>query len=159
MNTVSDELINEPQPSPEEEDVNTTPPNPAQSSGEAGWTMPDPVFRKTSGYLPQGYEKKFSQEEIKSEVDDDSSTASMPRPVGLTDVDVEPQPEIADHHEEPVATATPPTAKKGGAMKVVFSLFGILVALGLLLVFIALIYYLFFMPSAANGTFGMQITR
>jgi len=144
---VSDELLNPPEADPVDE-MNTTPPNPQQSGG-GGWSMPEPIFKKTSGYLPQGYEKKFSQDEIKTEVDDDTSTASMERPVGLTDV--EPQPEIAEIvAETPVAT-TDPQPKKSGAAKVIFSLFGILVAIGLVLIFIAVVYYLFMMPSQNAG--------
>ena len=111
--------------------------------------MPEPVFRKTSGYLPQGFEKKFSQDEVKSDVDDDTSTASMSRPNELSDV--EPQPEISEVIEEaPVLAAPKPEPKKGGAMKVIFSVFGILIALGLVLVFIAVVYYLFLMPSSSS---------
>ena len=90
---MSDELLNQPNQIPED-DVNTTPPNPGQNSAKSGWSMPEPVFRKTSGYLPQGFEKKFSQDEVKSDVDDDTSTASMSRPNELSDV--EPQPEISE---------------------------------------------------------------
>jgi hypothetical protein len=145
---VSDELLNQPNQIPED-DVNTTPPNPGQNSAKSGWSMPEPVFRKTSGYLPQGFEKKFSQDEVKSDVDDDTSTASMSRPNELSDV--EPQPEISEVIEEaPVLAAPKPEPKKGGAMKVIFSVFGILIALGLVLVFIAVVYYLFLMPSSSS---------
>jgi hypothetical protein len=138
--------LNTPESDPVDE-MNTTPPNPPQSSG-GGWSMPDPIFKKTSGYLPQGYEKKFSQEEIKTEVDDDTSTASMPRPVGLTDV--EPQPEIAEIVADTPVVAAEPQPKKSGAAKVVFSLFGILVAIALVLIFIAVVYYLFMMPQPSS---------
>ena len=142
---MSDELLNQAEQAPQE-DVNTTPPNPAQTDGKGSWSMPEPVFRKTSGYLPQGFEKKFSQDEIKAEVDDDAPTAP---PVEMTDV--EPQPEISEMIEETPASAAPqPPAKKGGAMKLVFTVLGILIALGLVLVFIAVVYFLFLMPSSSS---------
>lgn len=145
---MSEELLNPPEPVPDE-DVNTTPPNPPQSGGKGSWSMPEPVFRKTSGYLPQGFEKRFSQDEIKSEVDDDTSTASMPRPQGLAEV--EPQPEITEMIEEVPPSATEvPEPKKGGVLKVIFSLFGLLIAFALVLIFIAVVYYLFLMPSSSD---------
>lgn len=139
--------MNQTEPVPEE-DMNTTPPNPPQAGGKAGWSMPEPIFKKTSGYLPQGFEKKFSQDDIKQDVDDDTSTASMPRPVGLTDV--EPQPEIAEIVPDTPEVAVQPKPQRGGVMKVVFSLFGLLVALALVLIFIAVIYYLFLMPEQST---------
>lgn len=48
-----DELSTTP-PNPIEDDLNTTVPN---VQIESAWKMPEPVFRKTSGKLPQGYER------------------------------------------------------------------------------------------------------
>ena len=145
---MSDELLNQSETTPEEE-MNTTPPNPAHGGAPGGWSMPEPVFKKTSGYLPQGYEKKFLEDEIKTDAGDDASTASMPKPVDLADV--EPQPEIAELiTEAPTIAASETKPEKGGAMKVIFSLFGILVAIGLVLIFIAVVYYLFMMPSPSS---------
>ena len=127
-----------PKAQPNEDDVNTTPPNPPAKDGKAAWTMPEPVFKKTSGYLPQGYEKLFP----KAEVDDSNSTAEMPA------VDVEPQPEIADQGDaalsENGAAAVAP--KKSSGLKMVFMVLGTLFAIALVVVFIAVIYFLFLMP-------------
>ncbi len=131
------------------EDLNTTPPNPSQAAGDTGWKMPEPVFRKTSGYLPQGFEKNYSQGEIKESVDDDTSTASMPRPTDLADV--KPQPKITDTYEIGIPAneeSTSAEPKKGGAAKVVFTIIGLLVAVGLVAAFIAVVYFLFFSPSS-----------
>ena len=165
---MSDEPLNQ-SPTLPEEDVNTTPPNPAQGSERAGWSMPDPVFRKTSGYLPQGYEKNFTQGEAMNEAAADDAATSEPStiatiaeadvaatpipvaPSGIETADVEPQPDISDTHDVEVKIERDlETPKNGGVMKVVFSLFGILVALGLVLIFIAVIYYLFLMPSTGS---------
>lgn len=135
---------------PSEEDMNTTPPNPVSNDGGPGWSMPEPVFRKTSGYLPQGFEKKFSQSELKPASNDNDSTAEMPAP-DLA-VDIEPQPEITDHGvDEPLAAAASPSApKKSSAAKVVFTILGVILALALVVVFIAVIYILFLMPKPAG---------
>lgn len=122
-----------------EDDVNTTPPNPPVKDGKAAWTMPEPVFKKTSGYLPQGYEKLFP----KAAVDDSNSTAEMPA------VDVEPQPEIADHGDAATVSANGVVAaspKKSSGLKMVLMVLGILFAIALVVVFIAVIYFLFLMP-------------
>jgi len=137
------------QPAPSDEDeLSTTPPNPALETDEdTGWKMPKPVFRKTSGYLPQGFAKKYSQTEVKEGVDDDTSTPSMEKPVGL--VDVEPQPDL--HESDPgfqvPAAASEKPLKKGGAAKVFFPILGLLLVLFLIVAFVAVIYFLFFSPT------------
>ncbi|MFL6467019.1 MAG: hypothetical protein ACJ72Z_03585 [Pyrinomonadaceae bacterium] len=142
---MSEEAI--PQNAPSEDDVNTTPPNPVKNDGASGWTMPEPVFRKTSGYLPQGYENKFGEVDLKSGADETESTAEMPAP------DIGPQPDIAEHSDSAAAAAPAVAApKKGSAAKVVLTILGLLLALGLVVVFIAVIYILFLMPKS-DGTF------
>ena len=130
-----------PQAQPKEDDVNTTPPNPPAKDGKAGWSMPEPVFKKTSGYLPQGYEKMFPQ----AAADDSNSTADMPAPEPAAGV--EPQPEIADHMDAVPANGVVAAApKKSSGLKMVFMILLILFAIALVVVFIAVIYFLFLMP-------------
>jgi len=130
-----------------EEDVNTTPPNPPpkKAAGD-GWQMPEPVFRSTSGYLPQGFEKKFPH----YGTDDETPTAPAPQ---APDIEVEPQPEIAETAESPsdISPNEPPTIKKGGAGRIILVLLGLFVAFGLVVAFIAVVYFLFLSPSV-NGT-------
>lgn len=142
------------QPAPSEEDeLSTTPPNPAlETEEDTGWKMPKPVFRKTSGYLPQGFAQKASQDEVKQNVDDETSTASMEKPTGL--VDVEPQPDI---HESdpgflaPARTAETP-AKKGGVASALLTALLLLLTLGIIVAFLAVVYFLFLRP-ASDPTF------
>ena len=142
-----------PQPEPTEEDVNTTPPNPQPANGKSGWTMPEPVFRKTSGYLPQGFEKRFAQDELKAANDNDT-TAEMPAPD--LDAVIEPQPDIGEHADDPLsaghaqATAAVP-AKRSGA-KLLLIVLGLLLALGLIVVLIAAVYLFYLMPNS-DATF------
>ena len=108
-----------PQPEPTEEDVNTTPPNPQPANGKSGWTMPEPVFRRTSGYLPQGFEKRFAQDELKA-ADDKDTTAEMPAPD--LDAVIEPQPDIGEPADDPLsaehaqAPAAVPAKRPGAAV-------------------------------------------
>lgn len=136
--TVSEEAI--PQAAPSEDDVNTTPPNPPAKEVKSGWSMPEPVFRKTSGYLPQGYADKFDQTPVPS--GDSESTAEMPAP------EIGPQPEIDSSESPNVSNAAVRTApKKSSAAKVVFWVLGVVFALGLVALFIAVVYFLFLMPK------------
>ena len=138
-----------PQPAPTEEDVNTTPPNPQMSDGKGGWTMPEPVFRKTSGYLPQGYEKRFSQDDIRSSADDNDSTAEMPAPE--LSADIEPQPDISETHDAAfTAQAAAPVAAapaKRSAAKFLLIALVLFVALGLIVVLAAAVYLYYLMPN------------
>lgn len=142
-----------PQPEPTEEDVNTTPPNPQMADGKGGWKMPEPVFRKTSGYLPQGFEKRYSQEESRSSADDSESTADMTAPD--LSADIEPQPEISEVPNMTVSAASAAVAaaprKRSGA-KLVLLVFGLILALGLLVV-AAAVFYLFYILPTPDATF------
>jgi hypothetical protein len=144
---MSEELENQQPADFVEEDVNTTPPNPS-----SGWKMPEPVFRKTSGYLPQGFEKKFPQEPASMGTADDPSPVSTPPPEDP--IPVEPQPDIAEQvdfvSDEEIATSTT-EPKKGSFGRIILIIFGLLVALGLILIFFAVVYYLFFMPEPTSA--------
>ena len=104
--------------------------------------MPEPVFRKTSGYLPQGYADKFDQTPVPLKNGDSESTAEMPAP------EIGPQPEIDSSETPKVSTASVQTApKKSSTAKVVFMVLGVIFALGLVALFIAVVYFLFLMPK------------
>jgi len=138
--TVSEEAI--PLAAPSEDDVNTTPPNPPAKDTKTGWSMPEPVFRKTSGYLPQGYADKFDQTPVPVRNGDSESTAEMPAP------DIGPQPDIDSSETPNMSTAAVQTApKKSSTAKVVFTVLGVIFALALIAVFIAIVYFLFLMPK------------
>ena len=146
---MSDESV--PQAQPNEDDVNTTPPNPPAKDGKSGWSMPEPVFRKTSGYLPQGYENLFPQTEASAEMENTISTAEMPAPD--TGDDVEPQPEIAEHSADAVTAngAVAAAPKKSSGLKLLFIILGILFAIALVVVLVAAI--LLYMMPVPSGPF------
>ncbi len=91
-----------------EEDLDTTPPQGVQLENEkrtSDWKMPEPVFRQTSGYLPQGFEKKYG-----APTDDPVSDEAVTTETAATEPVEEPsaeRPEPVDVPEEPkIATAT-----------------------------------------------------
>jgi hypothetical protein len=144
---MSEELDTTEPATSDEDELSTTPPNPALETDEdTGWKMPKPVFRKTSGYLPQGFAKNSSKAEIEENADDLPSEASAETPSGA--VDVEPQPDL--HESDPGFNYSPAVAKpvkKGGAAKAVFMILGLLLVLFLIAAFIGIVYFLFFSPS------------
>lgn len=126
-------------------------PNLPPPASAAGWQMPEPVFRKTSGYLPQGYESKYSQGEVKPGVEDGVSPASMPRPEGLADI--QPQPEIHDTDEMKLPVASQPVAaapKKSGGSKVILILLALMIAVALVGAVLAAAYFLYYSQIPAD---------
>lgn len=143
------------------EDLDTTPPNPAGTAipapttvppQQGKWEMPKPVFRKSSGQLPQNFEKRYFQSDGSSASDDGvpPSSENSSTPV------VEEQPELAEilipEPDEVPATASVPEAKKG-ASSLLFPLFGFVVVLTFIAVFLALIYFLFLRPQSSGSVF------
>jgi hypothetical protein len=57
---VSDDQVNNVDPS-ELDTVVPNPPHTAAAAQPGKWQMPEPVFQQSSGYLPQGFEKRFPQ--------------------------------------------------------------------------------------------------
>ena len=62
-----------------DEDINTTAPQ--EKPAPAAWTMPAPVFRKTSGRLPKHFEKRAGEMGAVNISDaDQTSASSIPEP-------------------------------------------------------------------------------
>lgn len=133
-----------------DEDLDTTAPNPASAAAmapEKSWKMPEPVFRKTSGYLPQGFVKPIGQNDPTEEPVPSSSADTVP-PVAAAPA-IAPQPEISQQImlDEIVETPVVP-AKRSGNFRAILIVLGILAMLIFLAAFLAVIYFLFLSPSA-----------
>lgn len=102
----------------DEEDLNTTAPNPPRE-----WLMPEPVFRKTSGRLPQGFEKEL--ENAKAE-----HAASNP----------EPSKEVVDEISK-TATSNAEPKPKSSTLKLVLVLLGLAAMIGFIAVFLTVVYF------------------
>lgn len=101
-------------PTIEEDDLNTTAPNPEPEA----WKMPEPVFQRTSGKLPQGYEKEV---------------------MAFSAAETSVSPSSA-----PVATTPEPVIKpKSSALKLMLVLLGIAAMVAFLVVFLTVVYFLF----------------
>lgn len=147
------------------EEPDTVPQNPGAAKAPGQWVMPEPVFRKTSGVLPQGFAERYAHlvaldapTEVPAASDNAPAETSTPPPVSASatasapapaPVEVEAQPDIselvADESAQQVAAA--PEKKKNTAFRLVFSLLGLAVAVLFIAVFLAVVYFLFLAPA------------
>lgn len=177
-------------------ELDTTVPNPAPAPpARAGeWRMPEPVFQQSSGYLPQGFEKRFPQtvppttkldpdalppelssaagvaEDAPAEVPFDANITMVgaPMPMDLPKMPAKPpasiapleppQPEfpdtLTDFGDAQTAPIVPSTrAKKRSGWRTVMILLAVGAAIGLLVVFLIAIYFLFLLPSPEASSF------
>ncbi len=58
--------------------MDTTPPNPGDPKQVHGWQMPQPVFRQSSGYLPEGYLDQIAEFEAAAEAVTDQPNSDSP---------------------------------------------------------------------------------
>src|SRR5690348_15810236 len=66
---------------PLDDELNTTAP---QDNRPTVWKMPEPIFRRTSGRLPQGFEKQFSSAESSGPASPAIDTYVEPKPKSPT---------------------------------------------------------------------------
>lgn len=122
---------------------------PMQNEGKAdGWQMPKPVFKKTSGYLPQGFEKLVNAgREVVPEppAADDLSAEEGFAP---ENVHVVEQPDISEHllpdEEAPAAEPAVPKKRRSMAARIVLGLFFLLFMGVFVVAFLYVIITLFF---------------
>jgi hypothetical protein len=106
-----------------EDDLNTTAPNPKPDV----WKMPEPVFRRTSGRLPQSFLKNYSSPSEGAEpaaADIDPPTASVEN-AELSTAHLQPKP-------------------KHPTVKIILVLLGLAAMVGFIVVFLTVLYFYFF---------------
>ena len=112
-------------PDPDEEELSTTAPNPPDSA----WKMPEPVFRKTSGRLPQGFEKEV--ENVTKERAAKLTEVEPPSPSPPADAPSEPKP-------------------NNPTLKLVLVVLGIAGMIGFIAVFLTVVYFFFILSNVAE---------
>ena len=133
-------------------DMDTTPPNPASTAPPAPdhgkqWEMPKPVFRRSSGRLPQSFAAAAAPVEANN--GDKADPADPPSPEASAYV--EPQPDISEEIivDTPVKTVDEPRERSTAVR--VFLLIGVLLVIaGFVAAFLSVIYFLFLAPAAEN---------
>jgi hypothetical protein len=119
------------------------------------WVMPKPVFRQSSGRLPQGFEKQYGQADgsngNQASGGAATATAVALEPPGVETADVAPQPDVG---EEVVFTAPevapPPVKTRSRAMRITLIVLGLLAMAAFVAVFLAVVYFLFFSPNESQ---------
>ncbi len=132
----------------QEPDIDTTPTQTDQPAvSERRWTMPEPVFRKTSGYLPQGFEQRFAGSSADPAPDTLEPNADTPtEPYTPEPVEIEPQPDVltdldeVDGDETAVEAVNVPQGR--GAGKVLMILLGLILFVVLTILFATVIWYI-----------------
>ena len=111
-----------------------------------GWKMPEPVFQKTSGYLPKGFDKRVGADRVNG---DAAAGAGMPvAPAAAAPaIEVQPQPDVILDLPPPVAAAPPVKPKRSKEMTLLLTLLGIGAMIAFAVVFVLVILYLFFSPE------------
>ncbi len=130
-------------------DMDTTPPNPATAAPPAPnqgkqWEMPKPVFRRSSGRLPQSFAAEAAPASV-----GEADPAGPPSPD--TSAYVEPQPDISEELvvDSPVDTLDEPRERSTAVR--IFLLIGVLLVIaGFVAIFLSVIYFLFLAPAAEN---------
>jgi hypothetical protein len=123
------------------------------------WEMPTPVFQQSSGYLPQGFEKRFQVPDPQADVPTDEPVAEIPTsnaqaqaaaPAPALEIsespNIQPQPDLTE--DLTVDPAPGPVVgekkKRSPVVRIALALLGILAMVVFAIVFLAVIYYLFF---------------
>lgn len=132
----------------------TTQENALVEKPAGAWQMPEPVYRNSSGYLPQGFEKQFPQP---AAAEPGTSPAAAPSAApqaaaaAAPAADVEPQPDLIEilAAEPPVA---PVIARPGRSpLSIVLIIIGLIVMAAVVLGFLVVVYYLFLAAPAETS--------
>lgn len=118
-----------------------------ETSPPGQWIMPKPVFRQSSGRLPQGFEKQFGQ---LNGLDGGQSTAGTAAAVALAVeppptqlADVAPQPDVAEEVIYAGPEPAPPEKTRSRAMRITLIVLGVLAIVSFVAIFLAVVYFLF----------------
>jgi hypothetical protein len=136
------------------------------SKGSDGWVMPEPVFRKSSGYLPKGFEQRVraaTAAEPALEPSELTDEVSEPAPIPLSDAGEEGLTEQPDVTEEPSAVgamaapvleSTPvPPKKRRGFFRWLLIIVGVLLAIGAVAALFAVGFFWYFFQTSPSQNF------
>lgn len=113
-----------------DDDLNTTAPSPRPEA----WKMPEPVFRRTSGKLPRGYEQNYVP----------SGTASAE-----TVPENESDDRVAGSVETSSSTYVEPSPKHP-TVKLVLVFLGLAAMIAFIVVFLTVVYFFFWRPAESS---------
>jgi len=141
-----------PAPSPDEAPpvTNENVEMPATAPGQ--WVMPTPVFRESSGYLPQGFEKLYGQSDGSAATATAAAVAT--EAPSAEEVEILPQPDVSEEvtYAEPGPPA--PVKTRSTAMRITLLVLGLLAMAAIIVAFLAVIYFLFFSSPGESQVFN-----
>jgi len=115
------------------------------------WEMPTPVFKQSTGYLPQGFQARFPAESQGTATAKEAPAlvAAVPPPPALEiseSPDIQPQPNLSEDFtvDESALPQPPAVIKKGSGGQAIYVVLGISAMAVVGLGFLILVYYLFF---------------
>ncbi|HEY2867385.1 MAG TPA: hypothetical protein VGJ02_09860 [Pyrinomonadaceae bacterium] len=157
---------NVPQTPPDDDRTPTQEDTASASKGGDGWVMPEPVFRKSSGYLPKGFEQHVRAAVAAEPAREPSELAdeiSEPAPVPPSEADEDGFDEQPDITEEPAAvgamaapvleTTPVPPKKRRAFFRWLLMIVGVLLAVGAVATLIAIGIFWYFFQSSPSQNF------
>lgn len=108
----------------DDDDLNTTAPSPRPDV----WKMPEPVFQQTSGKLPAGYERNYSDDPTPAT--ESASSSGNEKPV----VDLGP---------ENISASLPEPKPANAKLKLVLVFLGLAAMIAFIVVFLTVVYFFF----------------
>ncbi|MEP6848448.1 MAG: hypothetical protein ABI999_06305 [Acidobacteriota bacterium] len=121
------------------------------NSPPGSWEMPTPVFKQSTGYLPQGFQAKFPAESqgMAPAKEVPAPVAAVPPPPAVDiseSPDIQPQPNLSEDFTVGETALPPPSPikKKSSGGQAIYVVLGISAMAVIGLGFLILVYYLFF---------------
>jgi hypothetical protein len=114
---------------------------PAAAPGH--WIMPKPVFRQSSGYLPQGFERQYGRSDGATATATAAAAAVATEGPSVQEVEVLPQPDVTEVVTYATAEPAPPPKTRSRAMRITLIVLGLLAMAAFITIFLAVIYFLF----------------
>jgi hypothetical protein len=124
-----------------------------------GWVMPEPIFRKSTGYLPKGVAERFRQAQGDADVEESANSGDSvgePPHAQPASAEITAQPEVADKPGSAVQaeSVTPAPKKKGGFFRILLIIIGLLLAAGVVVAIVAAAVIWYFFQTSESQNFN-----
>ena len=146
----------EPLPPPDDDRTPTQADAPPPGKGER-WVMPEPVFRKSTGYLPKSVEERFRQT-LHENALDNAETPSAESDIGPPETvagEIAAQPDLGD---DATLDAKQPNEiapkKKGGILRILLIILGLLLGAAVIIAIVAAGAIWYFSQTSESQNFN-----
>ena len=114
------------------------------------WTMPEPVFRKSSGYLPQGFAERLRPaDEAGGQADPEGAAPASP---AAAEMPIAAQPDVDDAAAEapPPVEIEPVPKKKRGILRVLLMILGLIIAFAAIAAVATIVVFWYFFQTGES---------